>query len=108
MPSIEKRGSGPARYFTSSALKGSFGIIDAVSHSFCAQCNRVRLTSEGYLKLCLCHGDGVDLRGLLRSGGTDGQLRQAMETAILRKPRQHTFSGTTGPGELRAMSQIGG
>ncbi len=108
MPSIEKRGSGPARYFTSPALKGSFGIIDAVSHSFCAQCNRVRLTSEGYLKLCLCHGDGVDLRGLLRSGGTDGQLRQAMETAILRKPRQHTFGGTTGPGELRAMSQIGG
>lgn len=107
VPSEEKRGFGPARYFVSPGLKGAIGFIDAVSHTFCARCNRVRLTSEGYFKLCLCHGDGVDLRALLRSGATDGALRSAMEGAILAKPARHSF-GTAPVGEKRMMSQIGG
>lgn len=106
-PTAERRGFGPARYYASSEFKGAMGFIDAVSHTFCGQCNRVRLTSEGYLKLCLCHGDGVDLRALLRGGATDGEIKATMEQAIMGKPAHHSF-GETRPGEERIMSQIGG
>lgn len=105
-PSSEKRGFGPAHYFRSDSLQGSIGLIDAMSHSFCGRCNRVRLTSEGYLKLCLCHSEGVDLRELLRSGASDGQLRQAIAEAIAKKPARHSFQ--TCVDETRNMSQIGG
>lgn len=106
-PTGERRGFGPARYYTSPELKGAIGFIDAVSHTFCDRCNRVRLTSEGYLKLCLCHGDGLDLRTLLRGGATDGEIKGAMEQAILAKPAHHSF-GEGRPDEARIMSQIGG
>lgn len=106
-PTDAQRGFGPARYYTSPQFKGAVGFIDAVSHSFCDQCNRVRLTSEGYLKLCLCHGEGLDLRALLRGGATDGEIKTAMEGAIRNKPAQHSF-GKARPDETRIMSQIGG
>lgn len=105
-PSSEKRGFGPARYFAAPGLRGSIGMIDAVSHSFCAQCNRVRLTSEGYLKLCLSCGDGLDLRQLLRSDAVDSEIGAAIRMAILRKPAAHHFA--TGAAETRDMWQIGG
>ena len=63
-----RRGLGPARYFKSARMRGSIGIIDAVENCFCEYCNRVRLTSDGFLKLCLFHDDGVDLRKLIRGG----------------------------------------
>lgn len=105
-PSAKKRGFGPARYYTASGLQGSIGLIDAVSHSFCGNCNRVRVTSEGFLKLCLSSGDGIDLRRLLRSGAQDGEISAAMQAAILRKPASHHFSA--GAAETRQMWQIGG
>jgi cyclic pyranopterin phosphate synthase len=103
----ERRGYGPARYYLSPAFQGAVGFIDAVSHSFCEDCNRVRLTSEGYLKLCLCYGDGLDLRALLRGGASDADLKAAMSAAILGKPARHSF-GERRAGETRNMSQIGG
>lgn len=106
-PTGERRGSGPARYYLSPGFRGAVGFIDAVSHSFCADCNRVRLTSEGYLKLCLCHGDGLDLRALLRSGAGDADLKAAMAAAIMGKPARHSF-GEGRTEETRNMSQIGG
>lgn len=107
VPTVERRGFGPARYYASPEFKGAVGFIDAVSHTFCDRCNRVRLTSEGYLKLCLCHGDGLDLRALLRGGATDGEIKTAMERAIMGKPAHHSF-GEARPDEVRIMSQIGG
>ena len=106
-PTEERRGFGPARYYRSPAFRGAVGFIDAVSRCFCARCDRVRLTSEGFLKLCLAHGDGVDLRALLRGGADDGAIREAMAAAIFAKPARHTF-GQTPPDEGRGMSQIGG
>ena len=90
------------------ALLGRIGFIDAVSHKFCAECNRVRLTSTGQLKPCLCYADAADLRTLIRGGCTDEELTEALRAAIYNKPRAHCFDTSTSITEKHAMSQIGG
>lgn len=107
-PTDEKRGNGPAHYFESNALLGRIGFIDAVSHKFCSECNRVRLTSTGQLKPCLCYADSTDLRRLIRSGCTDGELEQALADAVYNKPRAHCFDSAARITEYHIMSQIGG
>lgn len=106
-PAPGRRGGGPARYWTAPGLRGCIGFISAVSHGFCETCNRVRLTSEGFLKLCLCSGDGVDLRAPLRDGASQEELAGLIQTAVLRKPAHHTF-GKAPAQDPRNMSQIGG
>lgn len=108
VPTAEKRGNGPAHYYASAALRGRIGFIDAVSHSFCEHCNRVRLTSTGQLKPCLCYDTSTDLRALLRGGAAEDELRQALEKAIYTKPRAHCFANRSGITEQKGMSQIGG
>ncbi len=107
-PTDEKRGNGPAHYYKSAALLGRIGFIDAVSHKFCAECNRVRLTSTGQLKPCLCYADTADLRALIRGGCTDGELREALKSAVYNKPRAHCFDTNDSVTEKHIMSQIGG
>lgn len=106
-PSAQRRGAGPARYWTAPELKGAIGFISAVSHEFCASCNRVRLTSEGFFKPCLCYGGGVDLRGPLRGGISDADLEELLRQAICSKPARHSF-GAGRVQDGRIMSQIGG
>lgn len=103
----EKRGFGPARYYESAKLKGKIGVINAVSHNFCESCNRVRLTSEGFLKLCLYHETGVDFRSRLRSGATNAELEAAFREALAIKPERHMFESGI-QAESRIMSRIGG
>ena len=107
-PTDEKRGNGPAHYYKSAALLGRIGFIDAVSPKFCAGCNRVRLTSTGQLKPCLCYADSADLRALIRGGCTDEELTETLRAAIYNKPRAHCFDTSTSITEKHAMSQIGG
>lgn len=107
-PVSERRGSGPARYYASAALPGRIGFIDAMSHRFCASCNRVRLTSTGLLKPCLCYETATDLRALLRGGAGDGELREAIRRAIYDKPRAHCFERRQDISEHKSMNQIGG
>ena len=107
-PTDERRGNGPAHYYKSAALLGRIGFIDAVSHKFCAECNRVRLTSTGQLKPCLCYADSADLRALIRGGCTDEELREALRAAVYSKPRAHCFDTNAVITEKHAMSQIGG
>ncbi len=107
-PTDERRGNGPAHYYKSEALLGRIGFIDAVSHKFCAECNRVRLTSTGQLKACLCYADSVDLRALIRGGCTDDELDDALKIAIYNKPRAHCFDTNDIITEKHMMSQIGG
>ncbi len=102
----ERRGNGPAHYYASDALTGRIGMIDAVSHKFCAQCNRVRLTSTGFLKPCLCYGEGMDLRAVLRD--RSGELKDVLRAAIYAKPKAHCFERTGEITERLAMGQIGG
>lgn len=107
-------GNGPAEYVSFSGFQGRIGFISAVSHKFCDSCNRIRLTAEGYLKLCLQYESGIDLRKLLRSGATDEELKEAMRQAIWEKPACHNFSDERRDEEVgqkkehRAMYGIGG
>ena len=75
---LSRMGSGPAVYYRFSDLKVPVGFISAIHGKFCDTCNRVRLTAEGYLKLCLCYDQGVDLRHVLREGEKEN-LRTVME-----------------------------
>ena len=107
-PVEERRGNGPARYFAAGQLKGRIGLIQAVSHAFCTDCNRVRLTSTGFLKPCLCYDEGTDLKPLLRGGADDAALAAAMKQAISQKPAAHCFAQRQNITEHKSMSQIGG
>ncbi len=86
-----KLGNGPCRYFTIEGFQGKIGFISAVSHRFCDQCNRVRLTSDGFLKTCLQYGDGVMLKSLLRGSASDDELRHCIEETVYHKPEGHHF-----------------
>lgn len=107
-PLSVRRGNGPAAYYASRSLKGYIGMIAANSHVFCRQCNRLRLTSTGFLKPCLCYDDGADLRAAVRSGQGESLLAQAIEQAILRKPARHCFDEAKAVTERKAMNEIGG
>ncbi len=85
------RGFGPAEYITSEEWMGNIGFINAISHKFCASCNRIRLTSRGFLKPCLCYGDGIDLMTAMRSGASDMELKNLISRAIEKKPLEHNF-----------------
>ena len=105
-PCHEPRGNGPAHYYKSAGLTGRIGFIDAVSHRFCASCNRLRLTCTGVLRPCLCYDDGTDLRALLRGGAGPDELKKAVEQAIAAKPEGHCFGA--GHGSRQTMNRIGG
>ena len=80
-----------------------------MTHKFCDQCNRVRMTAEGYLKACLQYQTGISLKDLIRNGCTDEELTQAMKKVIREKPVGHHFtSGNIEEDEMKLMSQIGG
>ncbi len=104
------RGNGPASYIRIQGFKGCIGFIDAIHGKFCSSCNRVRLTSDGILKLCLYYQNGVQLRKLLRSNASNDEILTIMKKAIQNKPTEHQFhlSALEGVQELRQMSQIGG
>ena len=128
-PDGRRHGYGPAVYYRIPGFKGSVGFISAIHGKFCDSCNRVRLTSQGYLKTCLCYEDGVDLRAILREGEerpkepvhyrwpegrspSDGdlqrRLRAAMMQAIGKKPRAHCFERPQDITEAANMIAIGG
>ena len=100
-------GDGPAVYYTVPGWQGSIGFIAAVHGKFCASCNRVRLTSQGFLRPCLASEAGCDLRALLRSGASDAALLQAIRETIWAKPREHHFEDSSMPA-TRGMYRIGG
>ena len=100
-------GDGPAVYYTVPGWQGSIGFIAAVHGKFCASCNRVRLTSQGFLRPCLASEAGCDLRALLRSGADDTQLLAAIRETIWAKPREHHFEDSSVPA-TRGMYRIGG
>ena len=98
-------------------FSGNVGFISPLSHSFCSECNRIRLTTEGVLKLCLCYSDGIDLKKILRSGAGDDTLKNEIIKAVEKKPRAHSFCGKSDStsdaenennSEKHIMAQIGG
>ena len=108
-PVCEPLGNGPACYYKPEKFRGSIGFISAVSHKFCSECNRIRLTSQGFLKTCLQYDTGRDLRRLLREGAAEETLLEEIAKAILEKPREHHFADPEIQEEDgRMMCQIGG
>lgn len=106
----EKRGNGPAKYYRNQNMKGCIGFISAISHEFCESCNRIRLTSSGFLKLCLHYNKGIDLKGPIRNGISDEDLKKLIHDTIWNKPISHKFGHANGEQdiELKNMVQIGG
>ena len=106
----EKRGNGPAVYYANENFKVCIGFISAISHEFCESCNRIRLTSSGFLKLCLHYNKGIDLKAPIRSGISDEDLKELIHDTIWNKPLSHKFGHTNGEKdiEVKNMVQIGG
>ena len=106
---INESTGGPARYYDMSGSSSRLGVISPHSHNFCASCNRVRLTVEGRLLLCLGNEHSVDLRAILRrenyhSSMLDSSIIDAMKI----KPKRHYFNLEEEPQILRFMNMTGG
>ncbi|MGE1061592.1 GTP 3',8-cyclase MoaA [Megasphaera paucivorans] len=108
----EKRGNGPAVYFKSRLLNGRIGFIAANTHRFCIDCNRMRLTSTGQLKPCLCYDTAVELKPLLRAGtdflDLEEMLVRMFTMAVSIKPKEHCFTEKNKITEYKTMNRIGG
>ena len=98
-PDGSVHGNGPAVYYHIPGKRGAVGLISAIHGMFCGSCNRIRLTSQGELRPCLCYEDSVDLVPYLgrqeRRHNNDG-LKRAICSAIAGKPRQHCFNELAG------------
>lgn len=109
---LAERSGGPARYVRLEETGQKIGFITPLSHNFCESCNRVRVTCTGEIYMCLGQEDVADLRAPLRAHPEDdGPLRDAIEAAILRKPKGHDFdySRQVADGQMtRHMSHTGG
>ena len=108
LPGEKLLGDGPAVYYTAPGWKGNLGFIAAVHGKFCATCNRVRLTSQGFLRPCLASEMGCDLRGLLRDGAADEELLAAIRRTVWEKPQEHHFEWKQNIPATRGMFRIGG
>ncbi|MDO5146734.1 MAG: GTP 3',8-cyclase MoaA [Eubacteriales bacterium] len=116
-PSMKKddriHGNGPAKYYTIPGFLGSVGVISAMHGKFCDQCNRIRMSAQGEIKPCLCYGNAVDVRKVLRSyEKKDVQRKEALcrvlEEAIIKKPQAHCFEKREEITENKKMVSIGG
>lgn len=108
IPTAERTG-GPSRYYRMADSDSRIGFISPHSHNFCGDCNRVRVTAEGRLLLCLGNEHSIDLRALLRDPDCDvQQLRQAIVAAMQIKPERHHFDLDDEPQILRFMNMTGG
>ena len=87
-------GNGPALHYRFTDAPGKIGIISPVSGHFCPTCNRLRITADGKLRTCLFASEETDLRGPLRQGGTDRDIREIITAAIARKPEKHELDST--------------
>ena len=107
IPTVMGRGAGPARYFQVQGTNLKIGFITPLSQHFCETCNRIRLSVEGTLYLCLGQDDKIDLRDALRQGVSDTELRQLILQGIALKPEKHEFNHK--PEQVvRIMSMSGG
>ncbi|MEK7991036.1 MAG: GTP 3',8-cyclase MoaA [Thiotrichaceae bacterium] len=107
IPAVMGRGAGPARYFQIQGTNLKIGFITPLSQHFCETCNRIRLSVDGTLYLCLGQDDKIELRDVLRQGISDIELRQLILQAIALKPEKHDFHHK--PEQvIRIMSMSGG
>src|SRR5271156_397909 len=101
-------GNGPARYFAYRGAPGAVGVISPLSHDYCERCNRVRLTADGRLRLCLFGDHEIDLRSPVRAGASRADLAETLRGAMLIKPERHHLRLGEPGSRMRAFSEIGG
>jgi cyclic pyranopterin phosphate synthase len=99
-------GNGPAEYYQIKGGKGEIGFISPISNHFCSRCNRLRLTPDGHLRLCLGKEEEIDLKEPLRKGVSDKELKGLILQSVMHKPKHHQFYARKENG--RQMSAIGG
>lgn len=103
------RGAEPASsYGFADGAPGGIGVIASVTEPFCADCDRLRLTSDGFLRTCLFAHDETDLRGPLRAGATDAELAASIRAAVAAKGPGHAIGARDFEQPVRVMSRIGG
>ncbi|XP_027856891.1 molybdenum cofactor biosynthesis protein 1 isoform X3 [Xiphophorus couchianus] len=110
-PNLERLQSGPAdtaKTFKVPGFKGQLGFITSMSDNFCGSCNRLRITADGNLKVCLFGNSEVSLRDILRSGASDEELLRIIGAAVGRKKKQHAGMFTISQMKNRPMVLIGG
>ena len=106
-PCLPGKGNGPARYYRLPGARGTIGFISPVTQHFCIHCNRLRLTADGKLRPCLLSDAEIDLRGPLRRGASEEEIKRLIEQAVASKPGGHHLG--QGPANNgRPMAQIGG
>lgn len=99
---------GPAKRFQLEGAIGEIGFIGAVSNHFCENCNRLRLTPDGKIRTCLFSDHEIDIKGILRNGGTDQELKSRLLVALQLKPERHPINHPQFKKCQRNMSAIGG
>ncbi|MEX0821309.1 MAG: GTP 3',8-cyclase MoaA [Rhodothermales bacterium] len=110
-PTLERRDDGPnatAKVFHVPGFRGSVGFITSMSDEFCSTCNRLRITADGSLKVCLFGNAEVSLRDIMRGGATDDELAEAIQAAVTRKQAAHAGMHQLLDEENRPMILIGG
>jgi cyclic pyranopterin phosphate synthase len=100
--------AGPARDFLIAGSQTQVGFISPHSHNFCAQCNRLRISAEGRLLMCLGNEESIDIRGLLRAGSTDEEIKTIIIESLSIKPERHVFDQPEEPQIVRFMNATGG
>jgi cyclic pyranopterin phosphate synthase len=98
----------PAREYTIEGHKGSIGFISPLSHSFCAYCNRLRLTADGRLLPCLMGDSEIDIKNPMRNGASDDDLIAIINNAMKQKPKSHHLCNDVSAKKRRTLSRIGG
>lgn len=105
---IPARGAAPADRWRYLDGRGTVGVIPSVSHPFCGDCDRVRITSDGQFRTCLFATDEFDLRAIMRNGGSDDDMAQLIVDAVATKWAGHQINQVNFIRPNRSMSQIGG
>lgn len=105
---VHLRKNGPARYFRFDGALGVIGFISALTHHFCGDCNRLRLTADGKLRPCLFSETEIDLKPALRMQSSDNEIERLLRLAIEVKPEGHKIDQRQDLSCLKNMSRIGG
>ncbi len=108
VPRKRTKYSGPAELYSLRGGKGTIGFISPLSHRFCRECNRLRVTADGRLRLCLFSDREIPLRDMLRRQVSDDELAEFLSGAVMEKPARYLVRERNVPSCDRQMSSIGG